>query len=89
MRFLQNHKDNYGAASCKPENSTLMKQIFCQLQKALFLKIFQAFPQKYNFFLNLLELSEFEAEWYFHMYKVCQPIKGTNHFHKFTVATRS
>ena len=56
MRFLQNHKNNYGPASCKPENSTLMKQIFCQLQKALLSRIFQAFSQKHNFFLNLLEL---------------------------------
>ena len=38
--------------------------------------------------LNLLELYEFELEWYFHRYKVGQLIKDTNHFHKFTVATR-
>ena len=37
---------------------------------------------------NLLEMYDFELEWYFHMYKVCQLIKATNHFHKFTVATR-
>ena len=45
MRFLQNHKDNYDA-SCKPKNSTSMEQIFCQLQKALLLRMFQAFSQK-------------------------------------------
>ena len=37
---------------------------------------------------NMLELYEFELESYFHMYKVFQLIEGTNHFHKFTVATR-
>ena len=36
----------------------------------------------------MLELYEFELESYFHMYKVFQLIEGTNHFHKFTVATR-
>ena len=46
MRFLQNHKDNYGA-SCKPENGMKqMQQIFYQLQKAPLLRIFQAFFQK-------------------------------------------
>ena len=35
-----------------------------------------------------LQLYEFELESYFHMYKLFQLIKGTNHFHKFTVATR-
>ena len=46
MQSLQNHKDNYGAASCKPENSAPVKQISCQLQKALLLRIFQAFSQE-------------------------------------------
>ena len=48
MRFLQNHKDNYGA-SCKLKNSTSIEQIFCQLQKALLLKMFQAFPKNKTF----------------------------------------
>ena len=37
---------------------------------------------------DLLKLPEFQLEWYFHVHNVCQLIKGTNHFHKFTVATR-
>ena len=50
MRFLQNHKDNYGA-SCKPENGMKqMQQIFYQLQKAPLLRIFQAFSQKSDIF---------------------------------------
>ena len=52
MRFLQNHKNNYGP-SCKPKNSTLMKQLFCQLQKALLLRMFQTFS-KIRFFLVAL-----------------------------------
>ena len=41
-----NHKDNYGV-SCKPENGIeQMEQIFCQLQKALLLRIFQGFSPK-------------------------------------------
>ena len=36
----------------------------------------------------LLELYECKLEWRLHMYKVCQLNKGTNYFHKFTVATR-
>ena len=45
MWFLQKHKDNYGT-SRKPKNSTLMEQIFCQLQKTLVLRIFQGFSAK-------------------------------------------
>ena len=62
IRFLQNHKDNYGAASCKPENST-PKTNFLPTQKSpTFKDIFQAFSQKQDFFLNLLQLLEFELE---------------------------
>ena len=50
MRPLQNHKYNY-AASCTPKTSTSMEQLFCQLQKALFLRIFQAFSWLYPFFI--------------------------------------
>ena len=47
--------------------------------------------QPTTYFRNTLEFArmyEFELESYFHMYKVWQLIEGTNHFHKFTVATR-
>ena len=37
--------------------------------------------------LEFCKLYEFELEWYFDMF-VCQLIKGTNHFNKFTVVTR-
>ena len=42
--FWQNHKDNY-SASCKPKNSTSMKQIFCQLQNVLLLRCFRLFSE--------------------------------------------
>ena len=48
MRFLQNHKENYGAL-CKSKTSTSLEQIFCQLQKALLLYI-QTFFDISDFF---------------------------------------
>ena len=45
MRFLQNHKDSYGASG-KPKTNTTMEQTFWQLQKALLLRMFQAFSRK-------------------------------------------
>ena len=50
MWFLQNHKGNYGT-SRKPKNSTLMEQIFCQLQKIPALRIFHGFSAREIFFL--------------------------------------
>ena len=53
MRFLQNHKANYGA-SCKSKNSTPMGKTFCQLQKPYFLKLFlknKVFSWRYHFFI--------------------------------------
>ena len=44
MRFLRNHKDNYGAL-CKPKYGTPKEYFFLQLQKILHLRIFQAFSQ--------------------------------------------
>ena len=53
MRFLQNHKENYGAL-CKSKTSTSLEQIFCQLQKALLLYI-QTF----------FDISDFFPKWFF------------------------
>ena len=50
MRPSQNYKDNY-AASCKPKTSTSTEQLFCELQRASFLRIFQAFSWRYHFFI--------------------------------------
>ena len=45
-------------------------------------------PTYFRNTLDMQELYEFKLESYFHKYKVCQLIEGTNHFHKLAVATR-
>ena len=50
MRFLQNHKDNYGA-SCKPENNTSMEQFFAN-SKSSALKDITGFFSNTRFFLG-------------------------------------
>ena len=90
--FRQNHKDNY-SGSCKPKNSTSHGFPYQGVRPTSPKFDHSHQPRKitpnkyFQEYFRFARMYEFELESYFHVYKVCLLIEGTNHFHKFTVAT--